>query len=498
MEYILSANQMKTMDNYTIEHIGIPSAVLMEKAALSVVEEIKQKNLNMQKILIVCGIGNNGGDGLAIARLLFLEGCNVDVVILGDLEKMSAEAKRQYSILKHYPVHIHNNFYYEEYTIIIDALFGIGLTRELSGDYLEAINKLNEMPGYKVAVDIPSGINADNGRIMKNAIKCDLTVAIANKKIGHLLYPGKEYCGEVVVRDIGILPREEDKLNNEFAFSYTLKDLDKMPVRNNYSNKGSYGRVVIFAGSKNMAGAALLAGKAAYRTGCGLVEIVTEISNREIIQTALPEAILTTYDRTKEFDKTLFENVIKRAAVIDIGPGLAVDKYSTALVELVLEVSKVPIIIDADALNILSDNLAILKNRQQKNVIITPHLKEMSRLNKKEVSYIQNNLIECARDFAVENNLVCILKDASTIVADYSKKVYINQSGNNGMATAGSGDVLSGIVAALISQKSDEFQGAALAVFLHGVAGDMASARKNKYAIMAGDICEELSYINVI
>ncbi len=495
MEYILNANQMKQMDNYTIEHIGIPSAVLMEKAAMAVVEEIKKRNINMQKVLIVCGTGNNGGDGLAIARLLFLEGYNIDVVVIGEYEKMSTEARRQFDILKHYPVHIHNNFYYEEYTIIIDALFGIGLSGELSDVYADAINKLNTMNGYKVAVDIPSGINADNGKIMHTALKCDLTVAIANKKIGHLLYPGKDYCGETVVKNIGILPTEEEKISNDLFFSYDKEDLGLLPKRYNYSNKGSYGRVVIIAGSHNMAGAAILAGKAAYRMGCGLVEIVTDESNRIIVQTALPEAILTTYDKNTKFNDEVFKKIVSRASCIDIGPGLGNDEYSVKLVELILKCAKVPVIMDADALNILSENNTFLKNRQAKEVIITPHLKEMSRLINKDVSYIQDNLISCASKFAIENDLVCILKDASTIVADSSKKVYINQSGNNGMATAGSGDVLSGVLAGLLSQKMNIFDAATLGTYIHGFAGDIASENKSKYAVMANDICECLSHI---
>lgn len=496
MEYILKADEMKSFDNNTIENIGILSAVLMERAALAVLMELKERNIDTSKTLIVCGSGNNGGDGFALARLLFLEGNNVEVVFVGSYEKMTAEARRQYDILKHYPVYIHDNFYNDEYNVIIDALFGIGISRKLEGIYEQTVIKMNEMSGFKAAIDIPSGINADNGKIMGVAFKSDLTIAIANKKIGHVLFPGKSYCGRVVVKDIGVYPYESLMAEEKLYFSYQKEDLKLLPQRKDDSNKGTFGRVLTIAGCKNMAGAATMAAKAAYKSGCGLVEVCTQEENRIIIQTLIPEAVLSTYEKNSSFDSFLEKNLspcIEKADCINIGSGLGTDEYAAKLLEYVLKNADKPLVIDADALNIIAKNPQILKSRKSSFIIITPHLKEMSRLTGKSVEEIKASLIDTASDYAKEMQVICILKDSATIVADFDKKVYINQSGNNAMATGGSGDVLSGVVSALVSQKMNIFNASCMAVYVHGLAGDYASKKYGQYSVMAADICDCLS-----
>lgn len=487
MEYLLTSDQMKLLDNNTIDKIGIASSVLMEKAALSVVSAIDEECANAKNILIVSGIGNNGGDGIAIGRILHLQGRQVRIVVIGDRQHSSPETKKQIEIAEKYNIKIYNTFDKNEYNVIVDSVFGIGLTRSVEGQYKKAIHFINQAKGFKIAVDIPSGISADTGKIMGCAVKADLTVAIAYKKLGHVFYPGAQYCNRIKVADIGVYGADEICFN----FSYNKKDLDKLPQRSNDSNKGTFGKALIIAGSNNMSGAAYLASIAAYKTGCGLVRIFTPLENREILQTLIPEAVLTTYD-TKQFSHKSLEDAIAWADVINIGPGLGMSDIAKQILETVLKKHKCPLVIDADGINLLAKYEQLL-TKNQKNIIITPHMKEMSRLSKRNINDIKNNLIENATEMAKKYKLICVLKDSRTIVADYNKKVYINQSGNNGMAKAGSGDVLSGIITGLLAQKMKPFESAALGVYIHGVSGDEASNLNGCYSTLARDIAMNIT-----
>lgn len=489
MEYLLKSNEMKKLDQYTIEEIGISSAVLMEKAALSVINEIQNNCDNMNRILVVCGCGNNGGDGIAIGRILSLQGKEVRIVFIGDENKATLETKRQIEIAKKYNIKIYNTFDKSEYNVIIDAVFGIGLTREVEGSYKNAIDSINQTKGFKVAIDIPSGISADTGAVMGVAVMADLTVAIAYKKIGHVLYPGALYCNKIVVNDIGIYGAET--INS--VFSYTKEDLNKLPKRFAYSNKGTYGKALIIAGSINMAGAAYLAALSAYKTGCGLVRVVTPKENREILQSLIPEAILSTYD-AKNPDMCFIQEAIEWADVINVGPGLGKSETAKRILQLVLEKRKCPLVIDADGINLLAMNDELLKENME-NIVLTPHLKEMSGICKKNIEDIKEDLIGTATRLARKHTLVCALKDTRTVVADYDKKVYINQSGNNGMAKAGSGDILSGIITGLLAQRMKPFEGAVLGVYIHGLAGDSAAEKMGKYSMLARDIADSISNV---
>lgn len=489
MEYILTSNEMKELDLQTIEEIGISSAVLMEKAALGVIKAIEDSGNPLDNILVVCGVGNNGGDGIAIGRIMSLQGKKVRIVLIGDETKATTETKRQIEIAQKYNLKIYNTFDETEYNVIIDALFGIGLTRNIEGVYKNAIDYINEAKGFKVAVDIPSGISADTGKVMGCAVQADLTVAIAYKKIGHLLYPGALYCNQVILSDIGIYGA--DKISS--IISFNKKDLNKLPKRFAYSNKGTYGKALIIAGSVNMAGAAYLAAYAAYKTGCGLVRLVTPVENREILQSLMPEAILSTY-YSDEPDLNMIQEAIEWADVIDIGPGLGKSETSLKILKLVLNKRNCPLVIDADGINLF----AMHQNLWEENltdVILTPHLKEMSGISNKTISEIKEDLIQAATTLANDHNLICALKDTRTIVAETNKKAYINQSGSNGMAKAGSGDVLSGIITGLLAQKLKPFEAATLGVYLHGLAGDEAVNKMGEYSILARDIADSLSNV---
>lgn len=488
MEYILTSHEMKQLDLITIEEIGVPSAVLMEKAALGVIKALNNSIPSPERILIVCGTGNNGGDGIAIGRMLTLEGKQVRIVLIGDENQATVETKRQIAIAKKYNVKIYSTFDNSEYNVIIDALFGIGVSREIEGSYKEAIHYINEAKGFKVAVDIPSGISADTGKVMGSAVKADLTVAIAYKKLGHVLYPGASYCNKIIVCDIGVYGA--DKINA--IVSYTKKDLNRLPKRVAYSNKGTYGKALIIAGSVNMAGAAYLAAYAAYKTGCGLVRIVTPQENREILQSLLPEAILSTY-QTQTPDLEMIEDAISWADVINIGPGIGKSETAKRILKLVLQKRNCPLVIDADAINLMAMHQE-LWNETMKDVVMTPHLKEMSGICQTKIAKIKDNLIQTATKLASMHKLVCVLKDTRTIVAG-DNQIYINQSGNNGMAKAGSGDILSGIITGLLAQHMEIFAGAALGVYIHGLSGDKAAQKMGQYGILARDIADSISCV---
>lgn len=492
MKYLVNGSEMKRCDEAIIEKLGIPSMVLMERAALSVLEVLEGGEFDLKRILIVCGAGNNGGDGFAVARLLFLKGYDVDAAFVGDENRLTGDAKRQMDILKNFGKDIQYEIPNREYTLVVDALFGIGLNSEIKGRFEEAVEKINSLDARVLSVDIPSGISADTGQILGTAVKADVTVTFAYKKLGLVLYPGAFFAGRIAVKDIGITDLGFEGSYPK-VYTYDETDLKKIPDRNPYSNKGTYGKILIIAGSCNMSGAAYLAAKAAYRTGAGLVRVYTPTENREILQTMLPEAVLTTYDRF-HIDVSAFKELLGWADVIGIGPGIGKGMEAKTILNILLGTARVPVIIDADGINIIAEHLELLKDHKQE-IILTPHLGEMSRLLKKDIKGIAENLLAEADKFAREHKVTCVLKDARTVVADGAGAVYMNQTGNSGMATGGSGDVLTGIIIGLLSQNTSLVEAATLGVFIHGLAGDIAAKKKGQYSMMAHDIIDSLADI---
>lgn len=491
MRYLVNSREMKLYDTNTIEHFKMPSIVLMERAALAFVEELNRREVDLTRVLVVCGLGNNGGDGLAIARLLMLEGHSVDVVLPESAGKPSEQNRMQRKILEAYGVAIQNKMpERDDYTLVIDAIFGVGLSRAIEGSYADILTQLNSMKGKKAAVDIASGVSADNGNILGIAFRADITITFAYAKVGQLLWPGNEYSGEVVVKNIGI--EEHSWLERKPAVAaLEMSDMaELLPVRRSHSNKGTYGKLLIIAGSVNMAGAAVLSARAAYAAGCGLVRVFTPEENRVVIQTAVPEAVLNTYS-SKRMDIEALTESIKWADVIVCGPGIGTAETGHSLVKNVLKYAAVPVLFDADALNIIAEDTNMLL-RPHTEMIVTPHLGEMSRLTGDLVSYIQNCLIEVAEEFARQYNVVCVLKDEHTVTSVPYSQTYLNLSGNSGMATAGSGDVLSGIIGALMAQGISAEQAAPLGVYLHGLAGDATAAYCGKRGMMASDLIEGL------
>lgn len=496
MKYIVDGTEMKQIDAYTIQKTGIQSLVLMERAALETVKYIKKVTKKWEKILILCGTGNNGGDGIAVGRILYQKGYSVEIVCLGNLGRQTTETRVQYEIASQIGVTIKTDWKTVEwnaYQLIVDAIFGIGLTRDLSGDYIPVIEAVNHSKAKVIAVDIPSGIDAGTGKVKGTAIRADATVTFGYQKLGLVFYPGREYAGKVKVADIGFAKTSETACDLR-SFYFTKKDLEKLPVRKKDGNKGTFGKVLVIAGTKNVSGAAYFSAKAAYRTGAGLVKIVTVSENRTILQTALPEALLQDYSLEDDTDKikaVLLEN-LKWADTIVIGPGLGLHKTSELILQTVLNDAEVPVVVDADAIHLLKNQEQWQKKEFSVPVILTPHLKEMSALIGKSVDEIKNDLIETASCEAGQNeNLIVVLKDAVTVVSDGAEN-YINLSGNNGMATGGSGDVLTGIIAALSAQGNKPFTAASLGVYIHGLSGDISSKEKGYYGVVADDLIDNI------
>lgn len=499
MRNLVSGSQMKEIDRYAIQSVGIPSLVLMERAAYAVVEEVLKSVTKKDRIWAVCGTGNNGADGIAVARMLYLKGYTVSVILAGTLEHGTEEYRRQLAIAEKLGMDMieFDDFIPGRCDVIIDAVFGVGLSREVGGSYRSLLDTLHGCgPRLVVAVDIPSGISADTGEIMGIALKADITVTFGYEKLGTMLYPGRAMSGRVVVADIGFPKAGLEWTRPEFPeyFAYEPEDLVRLPARPAYSNKGSFGKVLIVAGSRNMSGAAYLSALSAYRTGAGLVKIFTVEENREILQTSLPEAIITGYEPEEAFALTdhfqdLLEEQCGWASVIVLGPGIGREPYTKNLVESVLAGAYVPIILDADGLNVIA-KYPELTNYFTENIIVTPHLGEMARLTGVTIEAVKERLIPAAREYADRFGITCVLKDAVTIAALKDQRTYVNASGNSAMAKGGSGDVLTGIIAGLLALGMDEADAAAMGVYLHGRAGDMVREEKGEHGLLARELAD--------
>ena len=488
MKTVLDPQQMKAVERIAIQEIGIPSLVLMERAAYACAMELKARFPGKPSVL-VCGTGNNGADGLALARILKLWDWQTTFYVVGEQGRATEEWALQYGLCK--KLNVPEVQKTEDADIIVDAIFGIGLSRSLSGQFLDAVRVMNAKTGFKLAVDVPSGIACSTGAVMGEAFLADLTVTFQFEKAGQLLYPGRAYCGELVCADIGIPARFNGLLP---AMRFEPKDLAELKDRPQNSNKGTFGRVLVVAGSANMCGAAYLSSLAAYRTGAGLVEVFTPWENRVPLQETLPEAILNCYD-TENYDETQLIHAMERADSVVLGPGLSTREYAAALVQTVLSNCSKPLIIDADAINIIAAHPSMLSGLPQ-NVILTPHVKEFSRLTGMTVDQIKADPISAAGSFSKVHNVVLVLKDAATVIADPEGHLCINTSGCSGMATGGSGDVLAGLIGARCAyNKTDMFQNAALCVYLHGLAGQAAAEDKGENAMLASDIAHGIGTV---
>ena len=491
MQLWVNAAQMKAADQYTIQKLGVPSLELMEHAAQACVQVLEDEKVDLSHVCVVCGSGNNGGDGFAIARILQNNRYSVETFCVGNPEHYTEETQEQMHRLQECGGKITYGMPQEDsYSVVIDAVFGVGLSRKVEGRYRQVIEQMNRMRGTKFAVDIPSGLSATTGCILGCAFKADYTVTFQLKKIGLELSQGRTMAGRVIVPDIGI---STDSICEDQEIVRTAgKDIYRkmLPDRPEDSNKGTYGRLLVIAGSKGMAGAAYLNAHAAYMTGAGLVRVYTSSDNREILQTLLPEAIITTYE---EYNKEELLSLLTWADGVCIGSGLGMSRLSEKILKTVIEYVKVPCLIDADGLNLLAENKNYLNQMAERRFVITPHMKEMSRLTGTPVEELKADRIQILKDFISRYRITCVLKDSRTLIASEEKGIRMNLTGNSAMAKAGSGDVLAGVISGWMVQEKEAEDAAELGTYIHGLSGDLAKFEKGVYSVMARDLIEYIS-----
>lgn len=531
MKYLVNAAEMKEMDRLTSAHFNVATEVLMERAALCVAKAAREylpvthaERERVPRVTVFAGGGNNGADAVAAGRLLMLDGYRVRFVVLADNEHASDLLKKQVGIAERYGARMErfaevqtekDSLFREamyETDIIIDGLFGIGLSRRVEGQYADAIDYINACPrAYVIAVDMPSGIHTDTGEVMGSAVKADVTVTFDYVKLGQVLYPGCDYCGSLVRESAGInVTTPEKALLTPEVFTFDAEDL---PLARRYGggNKGTFGKVLIVAGSREVSGAATLCAEAALRAGAGMVKLFSAAENKAVIQHHLPEALLTTYGviRTQDSEETvqkatasIREKLLKDmqwSSCIVAGPGIGTERAARLILKTILEEYDKPLILDADALNLIAteDSLRTLcaayGNGINKWIIITPHLAELARLTDKSVAACKKELLTLPKQLATDLHVTVLSKDARSVVADeHEERTYLNTSGNAGMATAGSGDVLAGVAGALVAERESPFYTASIAAFLHGVAGDAAAKERGARNMTARDIINHL------
>lgn len=485
---ILTIQQIKALDDYTIRHEPVASIDLMERASTAFVDWFTMRVETSKKIAVVCGTGNNGGDGLAIARMLDDWGFEVKVWIIRGGVRESEDFKANYSRLPagvaRAEVSEEGSLSFAGFHVIIDALFGSGLSRPAAGLYAQVIEAINAADSLRVAVDIPSGLMAD-AHSTGSIVKAHYTVSFQLPKLAFLLPQSYAYTGEWVLVNIGL----SRKFIRETATPYryvTLKDVAKLlRTRSKFDHKGNFGHALLIAGSYGKIGAAVLASKAALRAGLGLLSVHVPQCGYGVLQTAVPEAMASVDD-----DASIFSTVpdAGRYDVLGIGPGLGQADRTRAALAKTLENFHKPVVLDADALNLLGANRALL-GLVPPGSILTPHPKEFQRLTGSWKNDFER--LEMQRQLASALRSVVILKGAHTAIATQDR-VYFNSTGNPGMATGGTGDVLTGILTGLLAQNYSPDEAAIMGVFLHGLAGDLARQEVGMDSLIASDLIQYL------
>ena len=489
-----SASKTREADNYTIEHEPISSIDLMERASALCTKKIFKIYPKINEVVVFAGPGNNGGDGLAIARLLASKNINVSVYILQFTQNFSEDFKINLERLKKQNkakiISINNVENIENISseaIIIDAIFGSGLSRIAKGFPKEVIEKINNINSEIIAIDIPSGLfGEENNDKEKNVIKANHTITFQYPFLSFFFPENEKFIGKFHIIDIGI--HKDFIKNTESQFFFTEKKDITIKKRAKFSHKGTYGHAIIFAGSYGMGGASVLAAKSAQRTGTGLVTAVVPKCNYEIMQISSPETILH-IDKSKKHLSQL-PNLEKYNALA-IGPGIGFKDATIELLKNIIQTYKQPIVFDADAITILSHNKDWL-NYIPQNSIFTPHPKEFEKLVGKSNNDFER--LQMQINFAKKYSVIVLLKGANSSIATACGKVYFNSTGNPGMATAGSGDVLTGIIVSLLAQGYSAINATITAVYLHGLAGDIAAKKIGEYSLIASDIIDNLSY----
>lgn len=505
--YLVTAEQMRQIDRAATEELGIPEMVLMENAGRAIVDFLREQfpDLAEKSVTIVAGSGNNGGDGLVAARYLHGMGVAVKVFLLAERE-LSPSAKQNYEILAKLPVKLYqldseNSMHLLKVTvnysdILIDALLGTGISRDVSGRAEQIIDIANRRSCLKVAVDVPSGLNSDTGEVWGRCLKADYTVTLAQPKRGQMLNKGIRYCGQVVVKDIGI-PQE---LYQAVGLNCQIIDDSFLAVcrqpRSRASHKGTYGHLLAVGGAIGMSGALTLTAQAALRAGVGLLSCAVPDGVQLHVAVNVPEAMVQPLSGGQHFDEASIEplkELLRGKKAVVAGPGMS-GPLTGALIAEILQNSRCAMVIDADGLNASAQWLDKLPEAKGP-VVLTPHPGEMARLTGLETGYIQNHRLAVAQQFAEQYKVWLVLKGANTVIATPEGKLYMNVTDSPALAVAGSGDVLSGIIGAFLAQGLQPDEACCCAVYLHGLAGQQVAETVGEVSSKAGDIIEAIPII---
>lgn len=487
---LVTAKEMKALDVQAQNDYAMPGILLMDNAAQAVAEAVHEAltALEGERVVIFCGSGNNGGDGLGAARWLQSYGVSVRAFVVGAaLDAVQGDAALELAMFTKAGGRVEALSTEDDWVlaelaaskadVLVDALLGTGFHGELEGDVLRACELLNKSEKYILAVDIPTGVNADNGAVCEQAVRADHTVTMALVKTGLLLYPGREYCGDIELADISMPVKLVEEYKSD---KYRLTDeivRELLPLRKANAHKGDAGRVVICAGSPGYTGAAALASDAAVKAGAGLVSLYTPLSSRDVLAIKLTEVMV--HGLLERMPGILgggaasdVASSAEAADVLAIGPGLGMSESTQEAVRTILQKITTPVVIDADALTALAGHTEILAAMQAQKVL-TPHPGEMARLTGLEIAEIEADRINVAKKYAEEWQAIVVLKGAPTVIGCPNGTVYVNSTGNSSLATGGSGDVLTGIIAGLAAQEISLQEAAICGVYLHGLAAEL-------------------------
>jgi NAD(P)H-hydrate epimerase len=497
---VANVDEMKDLDRRATEEFGISDDLLMENAGQAVYFVISQElGIKNNKFIVFCGAGNNGGDGLVVARKIHSNGGEVKVLLLDDEAKFKGAAKRNFEMISRMPIEISRISSLDavipellDCNAIVDAIFGTGLVRKVGGIYKDVIQLINESQSVVFSVDIPSGINGNTAEVMGVAVNADYTVTFGLPKLGNMLYPGYEHCGKLYVSHISFPPA----LYNSKSIKVAVNSPVELPERAKDTHKGSYGKALFIAGSSSYLGAPYFSALSFLKAGGGLSYLATPQSISPFIASKGSEIVFLPQKETPsgsiavEDEDELLESS-RMVDMVVLGPGLSLAKETQELVcKLVPEIDK-PLIIDGDGITAIAEDLAKVKNREAPT-ILTPHLGEMSRIARMEISEIDKNKIDVLQRTAKKLNAIIILKGAHSLIGYPDGTVFINVSGNSGMATAGSGDVLTGTIAAMYGLGLPLDDAVRTGVFMHGFSGDVAAVDKGEDGITAQDILDYL------
>lgn len=501
--FLLTAQEIRDFDHFTIKHVGLPGVVLMENAGRAVANEIKKRFSQPQTVVVFAGPGNNGGDGFVVARILAHAGWTVYPWLIGSKEKMSADAQTHYQACRHFVEINHDplnqwdqlQHHVQQATVIVDAMLGIGTIGGLRSPFDLVVSLINKQKtAWIVAVDLPSGVETDTGRVMNGAVKADLTITFAYPKWGHFLQPGADFTGEWKVVEIGILPNQTPlaSINHPDNWQHTLRP------RSPWSHKGTFGHLLVVGGTEGMLGAATMAGEAAFRTGAGKVTLTVPESQQAVCSTKVTQAMVWSWPGKRQFEEKSYQCFQQRKgdfSAVAIGTGLGRFLGEEKWLGKLLEQIEVPLILDADALNILADYPGLIQCRDRTlPTICSPHPGEMARLLHCSTQEVEENRSTVARDFAKRTGMNVVLKGRYTIIAFPDGRQVVNLTGHPALAKAGSGDLLTGIMGSFLAQGIKPDQAVQMAVYIHGKAGEQAITSSD-YSVLYSDILAQLGPI---